>query len=148
MHSDPLNFLKDVDVRLSVELGGALMPLRDVMALREDSVVPLDRLTDELVDIAVNGRRIARGEVVVVRGARRRRRRRRRRGAHGLREHEHSRRLLRELHGHTGFGRALRGGRGARVCDGVLTVALLLLGLGHLLLQLGVRRPRRGEVQV
>ena len=56
--------------------------------------------------------------------------------------------LLRELHGHTGFGRALRGGRGARVCDGVLTVALLLLGLGHLLLQLGVRRPRRGEVQV
>ncbi len=65
MQSDPLNFLKDVDVRLSVELGGALMPLRDVMALREDSVVPLDRLTDELVDIAVNGRRIARGEVVV-----------------------------------------------------------------------------------
>ncbi len=65
MHSDPLNFLKDVDVRLSVELGAALMPLRDVMALREESVVPLDRLTDELVDIAVNGRRIARGEVVV-----------------------------------------------------------------------------------
>lgn len=65
MQSDPLNFLKDVDVRLSVELGGALMPLREVMALREDSVVPLDRLTDELVDIAVNGRRIARGEVVV-----------------------------------------------------------------------------------
>lgn len=65
MQPDPLNFLKDVDVRLSVELGAALMPLRDVIALREESVVPLDRLTDELVDIAVNGRRIARGEVVV-----------------------------------------------------------------------------------
>lgn len=65
IQSDPLNFLKDVDVRLSVELGAALMPLRDVIALREESVVPLDRLTDELVDIAVNGRRIARGEVVV-----------------------------------------------------------------------------------
>lgn len=63
---DPMNFLKDVDVRVSVELGSTKMSLREVMALGADSVVPLDRLTDELVDISVNGRRIARGEVIEV----------------------------------------------------------------------------------
>lgn len=65
MHSDPLDFLKDVDVRLSVELGTAQMKLRSVLALREDSVVVLDRLADELLDVMVNGQRIARGEVVM-----------------------------------------------------------------------------------
>ncbi len=65
IQSDPLDFLKDVDVRLSVELGTAQMKLRSVLALREDSVVVLDRLADELLDVMVNGKRIARGEVVV-----------------------------------------------------------------------------------
>jgi flagellar motor switch protein FliN len=65
MTPDPLDFLKDVDVRLSVELGAAQMKLRSVMALREDSVVVLDRLADELLDVMVNGQRIARGEVIV-----------------------------------------------------------------------------------
>ncbi len=65
MLSDPLDFLKDVDVRFSVELGAAQMKLRSVLALREDSVVVLDRLADELLDVMVNGQRIARGEVVV-----------------------------------------------------------------------------------
>lgn len=65
MHSDPLDFLKDVDVRLSVELGAAQMKLRSVLALREDSVVVLDRLADEMLDVMVNGQRIARGEIVI-----------------------------------------------------------------------------------
>lgn len=65
MLSDPLDFLKDVDVRLSVELGTAQMKLRSVLALQEDSVVVLDRLADELLDVMVNGQRIARGEVVI-----------------------------------------------------------------------------------
>lgn len=58
------DFLKDVDVRLSVELGRCSMKLRDVLALGEDSVVMLDRLTDELLDVMVNGKAIAKGEVV------------------------------------------------------------------------------------
>ena len=58
------DFLKDVDVRLSVELGRAEMKLKDVLALGEDSVVMLDRLTDELLDVMVNGKLIARGEIV------------------------------------------------------------------------------------
>jgi flagellar motor switch protein FliN len=59
-----LDLLRDVDVRLSVELGRTRMKLKDVLALGEDSVVVLDRLTDELLDVFVNGKLIARGEVV------------------------------------------------------------------------------------
>mgnify|MGYP002652162084 CR=1 FL=1 len=58
------DFLKDVDVRLTVELGRTEMKLKDVLALGEESVVMLDRLTDELLDVMVNGKLIARGEVV------------------------------------------------------------------------------------
>ena len=58
------DFLKDVTVRLSVELGRTEMTLREVLALGEDSVIVLDRLTDELLDVTVNGKLIARGEVV------------------------------------------------------------------------------------
>lgn len=53
-----------VTVRLSVELGRTEMPLKDVLALGEGSVVPLDRLIDELLDVTANGRVIARGEVI------------------------------------------------------------------------------------
>jgi flagellar motor switch protein FliN/FliY len=58
----------DVAVRLSVELGRAEMPLRDVLTLSEGSTVTLDRLTDELLDVTANGRVIARGEVVAEKG--------------------------------------------------------------------------------
>jgi len=59
-----IDFLGDVDVRLSVELGRTEMKLKDVLALGEESVVVLDRLTDELLDVSVNGKVIAKGEVV------------------------------------------------------------------------------------
>lgn len=63
-HSRGFDLLKNVDVRLSVELGRTDMKLKDVLALGEDSVVMLDRLTDELLDVLVNGKLIARGEIV------------------------------------------------------------------------------------
>ena len=47
-----------------VELGRAEMPLKEVLTLGEGSVVSLDRLTDELLDLTANGRVVARGEVV------------------------------------------------------------------------------------
>lgn len=62
------DLLKDVDVRLSVELGRTEMKLRDVLALGEESVVMLDRLTDELLDVMVNGTLIAKGEIVAENG--------------------------------------------------------------------------------
>ena len=58
------DLIKDVDVRLTVELGRTDMKLKDVLGLGADSVVVLDRMTDELLDVMVNGTLIARGEVV------------------------------------------------------------------------------------
>ena len=68
IHPRGFDFLKDVDVRLSVELGRTDMTLRQVLALNEESVVMLDRLADELLDVMVNGTPIAKGEVVAENG--------------------------------------------------------------------------------
>ncbi|MCK0129417.1 FliM/FliN family flagellar motor switch protein [Erythrobacter sp. F6033] len=54
----------NVTVRLSVELGRAELPLKEVLSLSEGSVVSLNRLTDELLDVTANGRVIAQGEVI------------------------------------------------------------------------------------
>lgn len=59
-----LDLIRDVNVSLTVELGRSTMALKDVLELVEGSVVPLDRQVDELLDIYVNGKPIARGEVV------------------------------------------------------------------------------------
>lgn len=66
MISNPrgLDMLRNVDVRLSVELGCVQLKLRDILALEPDSVVPLNRLTDELLDILVNGQPIGKAEIV------------------------------------------------------------------------------------
>ena len=64
IHTRGFDLLKEVDVRLSVELGRTDMKLKDVLALGEESVVMLDRLTDELLEVHVNGKLIARGEIV------------------------------------------------------------------------------------
>lgn len=61
---DSFALLQDVDVRLSVELGRTNMKLKDVLGLAEDSVVALDRLVHEPLDVLVNGKLIARAEIV------------------------------------------------------------------------------------
>lgn len=61
-----LDALLDVPVELTVRLGEAVIPLEDVLALREGSVVELDRPVGAPVDILVNDKLVARGEVVVV----------------------------------------------------------------------------------
>ncbi len=63
-HADGFGLIQDIDVRLTVELGRKSMRLRDLLALGESSVVELDRLTDEPLDMLVNGKLIARGEVI------------------------------------------------------------------------------------
>ena len=60
------HLLQDVDVRLSVEVGGTSMKLRELLALGESSVIELDRYANELLDVLVNGTLIGRGEVVTV----------------------------------------------------------------------------------
>src|SRR4051794_30375711 len=61
-----LTRLTDVTVELTVEVGRTRMSLGETLALGPGSVVTLDRLADQPVDLLVNGRQIARGEVVVI----------------------------------------------------------------------------------
>ncbi|MDI3340343.1 MAG: flagellar motor switch protein FliN [Sphaerobacter sp.] len=59
-------FLSDVEVELTAELGSARMQIKHILGLRPGSIVELNRLAGEPVDIMVNKTLIARGEVVVV----------------------------------------------------------------------------------
>ena len=61
-----LERLTDVLVELAVEVGRTRMTLGETLALGPGSVVSLERLADKPVDLLVNGRPIARGEVVVI----------------------------------------------------------------------------------
>lgn len=62
----PLNRFYDVNMTVSVELGRVTMPIGDLLQLAEGSVIQLDRLVSQPVDIIAQGVRLARGEVVVV----------------------------------------------------------------------------------
>jgi flagellar motor switch protein FliN/FliY len=61
-----IELLRDVELDLKIELGRTHMYLEDVLKLRKGSVVSLDKLAGDPVDIYVNGRLIARGEVLVL----------------------------------------------------------------------------------
>ncbi|MCY0886429.1 MAG: flagellar motor switch protein FliN [Firmicutes bacterium] len=61
----PVAFLWDVPMTVEVELGAADLAVRDVLALGPGSVVELDRSYGEPLDIRINGRLVARGEVVI-----------------------------------------------------------------------------------
>src|SRR5262245_31091128 len=62
----PLDFLMDVTVPVSAELGHATLPIGEVLKLQPGSVVELDRDVTQLIDLTVRGVLFARGEVVVV----------------------------------------------------------------------------------
>jgi flagellar motor switch protein FliN/FliY len=61
-----LDMILDVPVTLSLEVGSASMSVRDLLQLNQGSVVELDRLAGEPMDVLVNGTLVAHGEVVVV----------------------------------------------------------------------------------
>lgn len=62
----PIDLLGEVEMDLRIELGRTQMRLEEVLQLRSGSVVALDKLAGDPVDIFVNGRLIARGEVLVM----------------------------------------------------------------------------------
>ena len=66
MEQGSMDLLLDVDLDLSVELGRASVPVREILQLGSGSIVELNKLAGDSVDVLVNGRLIARGEVVVV----------------------------------------------------------------------------------
>jgi flagellar motor switch protein FliN/FliY len=60
------DLVMDIPVSLSVELGQTQLEVREVLALGAGSVIELNKLQEEPVDIRINGRLIARGEIVLV----------------------------------------------------------------------------------
>ena len=61
-----LGGLGNIRVRVAVEVGAVELTLREVMALEIGGVYPLDRRLDDPVEIMVNGRLVARGEIVSI----------------------------------------------------------------------------------
>jgi flagellar motor switch protein FliN/FliY len=61
-----LSVILDIPVTISMEVGSTEIPIRNLLQLNQGSVVELDRLAGEPLDVLVNGRLIAHGEVVMV----------------------------------------------------------------------------------
>tara|TARA_Y100001935_G_scaffold67146_1_gene56407 strand:+ start:1275 stop:1646 length:372 start_codon:yes stop_codon:yes gene_type:complete len=61
-----LRVLENIDVKLTVEVGGAEIKLRELLRINEGSVVELERLAGDPLDILANGTVIAKGEVVMI----------------------------------------------------------------------------------
>jgi flagellar motor switch protein FliN/FliY len=63
-----ITFLGDVEVTVSVELGRTSMPVREVLKLRRGSVIELNKLSGQPVEVLVNNTLMARGEVILING--------------------------------------------------------------------------------
>ena len=61
-----LRLLENIEVRLTVEVGNTEIKIKDLLRLNEGSVIELDRLAGDALDILANGTKIAKGEVVMV----------------------------------------------------------------------------------
>ncbi len=64
--ANDLDMILDIPVQLTVELGRTRIPIKHILQLAQGSVVELDALAGEPMDVLVNGTLIAQGEVVVV----------------------------------------------------------------------------------
>ena len=64
--ADNLRVLENIDVKLTVEVGSAELKIKELLRLNEGSVIELDRLAGDPLDILINGTMIAKGEVVMV----------------------------------------------------------------------------------
>lgn len=61
-----LEFILDVTLQVTVEVGRARMTIQDLLQLGQGSVIELEKLAGEPLDIYVNGKQVARGEAVIV----------------------------------------------------------------------------------
>ena len=64
--SQTLDFLLDVTLQVTVEVGRARMTIQNLLQLGQGSVMELEKLAGEPLDIYVNGKQVARGEAVIV----------------------------------------------------------------------------------
>jgi len=63
---DKMELLKDIPLEISVEIGSTKLPLEEILNFHTNSVVELDRLVDEPVDIKINGKLVAKGKLYIV----------------------------------------------------------------------------------
>jgi flagellar motor switch protein FliN/FliY len=63
---DKIQFLKDLQMNVFIELGRTQMQIKDILELERGYVIELEKLASEPVDIYVNNKKIAEGEVVVI----------------------------------------------------------------------------------
>lgn len=66
MNSPDLDVILDIPVEIAMEVGSTSITIRNLLQLNQGSVIELDRLAGEPLDVLVNGTLIAQGEVVVV----------------------------------------------------------------------------------
>lgn len=64
--SEKMDLILDIPVAITVEIGRIKMTIRQLLQLNQGSIVALDRLSGEPLDVLVNGTLVAHGEVVVV----------------------------------------------------------------------------------
>ena len=64
--SGNIGLLMDVTITVTVELGRARLSIKEILSLGEGSIIELQKLAGEPVDLLVNGKLIAKGEVVVI----------------------------------------------------------------------------------
>ncbi len=64
--ADKLDFLKDLQLNVYIELGRTMMEIKDILELERGYVIELEKLASEPVDVYVNNKKIAEGEVVVI----------------------------------------------------------------------------------
>ncbi len=64
--NEKLHFLKDLPMNIYIELGRTQMRIKDILELERGYVIELDKLASEPVDVFVNNKKIAEGEVVVI----------------------------------------------------------------------------------
>lgn len=64
--NDKLEFLKDLQLNIYIELGRTKMEIKDILELERGYVIELEKLASEPVDVYVNNKKIAEGEVVVI----------------------------------------------------------------------------------
>jgi flagellar motor switch protein FliN/FliY len=66
VNTNSLEFIHDVTLGVSVELGRTDLPIERLMQLKKGSVIEMEKLSEEPLDIRVNGKLVARGEAVIV----------------------------------------------------------------------------------
>lgn len=64
--TNPIDLILDVSLEVTVELGRARKPISEILQLGPGAVIELDKLAGEPVDVLVNGKLVAHGEVVVI----------------------------------------------------------------------------------